>query len=538
MKAHSEIADFDYRVRRGELSAYGRAANSSLTLRRLALLLAFFVVAIASLTMVATYSQNTPLIQTGLFVLTLCTVSAIVLIWRYAKKNFIEPDLAFRKWLQQVCDGDLDARIELPQSHKHHKELHFHTRNLASALNRLSTEMETLVESQTNRLEYQNRCLDLMYKLTADISRESSRRTVLDTVCRYLAEWYPTALINAYLSESENPQKFSDIQAEDMPVKNPVHIASYGKAAIIPAGSKNCPALVERLTYDDLSGSSSQHRIRMPFFCNSLVVGMIVIETEQDHSSDTCDSHRVLATIAKQLNLFSERQSAIEQSRVAQMVRDRSALAAEIHDSLAQTLAALRYQVTLLTESVQNNSSPALIAEVQRIQGTVGEANQEVRGLISEFRQPLAARRFADSIRISVEAFGERSEMPVFFQTNDPQISFTLREESQLQRIIGEALMNAQKYAQSSMVRVYLSSDPSGVRRILIEDDGVGFAREAKPAAPSTPPDSGGSQIGLTIMQDRASSIGARLFIESEPGEGTRVTIELPPLSKFDGVAT
>ena len=97
------------------------------------------------------------------------------------------------------------------------------------------------------------------------------------------------------------------------------------------------------------------------------------------------------------------------------MIRDRTDMAAEIHDSLAQTLAALRYQTSLLGESVSSQASADLHADVKRIEATVSEANQEVRELISEFRKPLADRRFAESIRATVDAFRAKSGMQVFF---------------------------------------------------------------------------------------------------------------------------
>jgi len=534
VKPASQIEIQDYRIRRGEISAYGRAAHSCLILRRMVFVTAFVVVALAVATLAASNTSYT-MLRLSLALATVSALSGLLLIWLYTRRHFIRPNLALRKWLQQVCDGDLNASIELPTSQEHYKEVHFHTRNLSAALNRLTSDMEMLVESQTRRLEAKNKRLDILFKLTTDVSRESSRRTVLDTVCRYLAQWYPDAVVSAYLVEDGMTRCIAVRRTKGSAI-DPLSADTATENADengALAGAKPWPEIAHKLTYDTVTDRKLKYRIRIPFFDNKVVEGQIVVETNNEQSSETSDTHRVLATISEQLNLFVEKRSAIERSRIAQMIRDRSDLSAELHDSLAQTLAALRYQVTLLGESMQEQSSPELYAEVLRVQGSVSEANQEVRSVISEFRQPLTRRRFADSIRTGVEAFGERSGLPVFFQTNDPQISFTPREESQLQRIIGEALTNAQKYAQCSMVRVYLRSESSGVRRILIEDDGIGFALDSG----ISKTDSEGRHIGLTIMQDRASSIGARLFLESEPGEGTRVTIELPPHSKFDGAA-
>jgi len=97
-------------------------------------------------------------------------VLSLFYVYQYTNQHFIEPDLSFRMWLQQVCDGNLDARIGLDENHRHYKELNFHTSNLATSLLRLSDNMDSLVESQTKKLSDQKRVLELLFNLTADVS--------------------------------------------------------------------------------------------------------------------------------------------------------------------------------------------------------------------------------------------------------------------------------------------------------------------------------------------------------------------------------
>ena len=93
-----------------------------------------------------------------------------------------------------------------------------------------------------------------------------------------------------------------------------------------------------------------------------------------------------------------------------------------------------------------------------------------------------------------------------------------------------------QPTSQASTVRVLLRRDSDSVLEAIVEDDGVGFEEPATSAHP-------GEHLGLTIMRERAERIGGRLLIESEPGEGTRVTLRLSvpaqtaPLQKMVGVS-
>jgi len=214
----------------------------------------------------------------------------------------------------------------------------------------------------------------------------------------------------------------------------------------------------------------------------------------------------------------------------ARLSKDRNELAAEIHDSLAQTLLAVRYQTTLLSEKLKHQQDSATYKDVRKIAESIEEANKEIRGLIREYRNPLAEHRSADELQMIINEFSQSSNIEVFFQSDDPHIRFTPREETVLLRIIAEALNNAGKYSGATMIRVFLQRDELGVRRILVEDDGVGFELQANMARVKQQPVDAGDHIGLSIMQERALSVGANLTIESEPGEGTRVSIAMPPL--------
>jgi two-component system nitrate/nitrite sensor histidine kinase NarX len=84
-------------------------------------------------------------------------------------------------------------------------------------------------------------------------------------------------------------------------------------------------------------------------------------------------------------------------------------------------------------------------------------------------------------------------------------------------------LWNIRKHSQAKTVRILLRNNPDTYCHVLIEDDGVGINKQVYGSA--------GEHVGLTIMRERANKIGGNLRIESEPGEGTRVVLEInkPP---------
>ena len=533
MVAKGETAVKDYRLRRGELSAYGRALNSSQHLLRLYLLVGAVVGGIVLIVLLRLPVATTGELRVVLSLALLVLLVGLPVVWFYTRRHFIEPDLAFRKWLQQVCDGDLDARIDLPEQHRHYKELNFHTRNLASALMRLSTDMEQLVEDQTERLARQTRVMELLLRLTSEVSGESQRREVLKTVGRYLADWFGNAVVSGYLLEGNTINKVaSAVSTSETEPQVSAQALAWQSPVITPQ------AFVTEVTYDDPPDTASPATIRLPFFAGVNVAGMVVIEVLESSAAEKAESLRILTAVSEQLTLFVNKKLARDQVQQVRMIDERTRLAADIHDSLAQTLLAARYKASLLRDSfavasTDDNTSAYTadwLDEVTRLEATIGEANQEVRELIREYRSPLSEHRSVDSIQLAIEQFRTTSGMPVFFQCDSPNLRFTPREESVVQRIILEALTNTEKYAKDSTVRVLLQFQSDGKRTILIEDDGPGFTLQSAVEHPSNSTQDSGEHIGLSIMRERAIGIGAIFGIDSELGEGTRVSLMLPPL--------
>jgi len=514
----------DYTSRRGELSAFGRATNSSKNLQRLIATVAVLGVVILLAAIVV--SENT--IAKGVLLLAVIViVLGLILIWRFTKSHFIDPDLSFRKWIQQVCDGELNAGIDLPPTHRHFKELDFHTRNLTSSLRHLSTDMETLVDSQTKRLETQNRVLELLFQLTSDVVCELDLQSVLNTVCTHLSGWLDGADVGAYILENDN-LKLRAVSGPNLSL-----FTTHRPASDLPLSENQPSRQISTPEFKSIQMSPGKNALQLPVFKQSDVVGMVEIVVGNSSVLQSKDTQRVFQTVSEQLSAFVLRDSAFESAHNARLVKERTQLGADLHDSLAQTLLATSYKVRMMRETLASSIEADVSIEAATIDEMINEANAELRGLIGEYRKPLSEHRPAEVIRNIIDDFNRNSEVEVFFQQDNPEILFTPREDTVVQRVIGEALNNARKYAKASMIRVYVRMETSGARSILIEDDGIGFCSEER----SKDTISGSAdQIGLSIMRDRALSIGANLTIESELEEGTRVFLKLPPLELSEAV--
>jgi signal transduction histidine kinase len=158
---------------------------------------------------------------------------------------------------------------------------------------------------------------------------------------------------------------------------------------------------------------------------------------------------------------------------------------------------------------------------LNELRSTAQEALQEMRLLLFELRPPvLEEEGLIAALQIRLEAVERRSGLATELQVaGDEELTLSPKIEDGLYRIAQEALNNALKHAQAQRIAVCLNLDPLKVT-LEIADDGQGFdsvtIRER-------------AGLGLRGMEERAAQLGAGLTINSHPGQGTKIKVEVQP---------
>lgn len=196
---------------------------------------------------------------------------------------------------------------------------------------------------------------------------------------------------------------------------------------------------------------------------------------------------------------------------------ERSRIARELHDDTAQRLATLILRVRRLADERSAEKRVLLLEEIrEEIVDAAEGVKRMARGLrppeIEELGLALAITAHVRSLR-EATGFDTETEMDAV----DHALGVTAKLA--LYRIVQEALSNVRRHAGTTHARVRLFLD-DGMVVAQILDEGRGFLQ-------SRSEDAGGG-LGLVGMKERAAMIGGRLTIESEPGEGTRVTVMVP----------
>ena len=174
----------------------------------------------------------------------------------------------------------------------------------------------------------------------------------------------------------------------------------------------------------------------------------------------------------------------------------------------------------ILDNALHNREESEVWEKLEVVEETVEEANQEIRKLIDRFQAPIDEGAVVPSIEDVVQRFEKETGIRTVFQSSARKVDLPLDIDSQIVRIVQEALANIREHAKAKAVRVMFQCDADR-GQVLIEDDGVGFD--------ATPREIGvGEHIGLSVMRERAARIHGKLTVESDPSEGTRVRVVFP----------
>ena len=255
--------------------------------------------------------------------------------------------------------------------------------------------------------------------------------------------------------------------------------------------------------------------IPVRFKIQTLGVINLFVENEIDINEELA---YLLLSLGAHLGEFFERNH-IEKKNRLQLVKDeRNIIANELHDSLAQTLASLRFQVRILDQALQPVGDFMAFKTIDSVEHALDEATTDLRELIAHCRVPIEQQGLVPAVKRAVEKFRKDTGIHILLQCEEQTLLLPSNMELNAYRIVQEALTNVKKHANAYIVRVLLSRDNDGNIRILIENDGKGFDQNKIHS-------SEGDHLGLTIMKERARHLGGELKIESEPDEGTRVEL-------------
>ena len=452
----------------------------------------------------------------------LLLVISIYMVWT----DLLKPILNIEIWSQQMRSGHLDHKISTPL-HGELSQLSEDLNDLGTMMYHLAKDTEEQLLQHTRHTEQKTQSLSILYDVAASINVSNSLEDLLKRFLKTLTEVIHANAGAVRLLNQDNKMEL---------------VASIGfdtdliaKEKILPAESCVCGRVdnCNDLVYQDtlLPCSKNVHHkffgldqglivVPLQYQGNMLGVFNLFVQKDIFESKNTEDFRELFTSIGRHLGMAIAKAKLDEESTKLSIMKERNRLSYELHDSLAQTLASIRFQVRVLDEILHQDDEASTWQQLERIENTVDEANTELRSLIAHFQAPIRKQALIPAVQDIVKRFRTESDIHIFFQhtINEP-VKLSDKHHLEVIRIIQEALNNIRKHSEANVARIMIRQPSNDRIQILIEDDGIGLSDNNERAKP-------GEQIGLNSMKERASRIKADYILESDPGEGTRIILE------------
>lgn len=226
----------------------------------------------------------------------------------------------------------------------------------------------------------------------------------------------------------------------------------------------------------------------------------------------------LLQTLAGQVGLVVRNSKLRAEMEFNTIIAERTRLAREIHDGLAQTLGFLKLQAAQMGNLLAANDIDRLQDNLSTTYKILSDAYLEVRQAIDGLRISPNGEGLSAWLKETCLEFEENTDLPVHLDEFPMEENLPQEIQVQLIRIIQEALNNVRKHSDAK--QAWVSCRQVGDDLLVeVRDDGKGFSPEEVPSV---------SRYGLQGMQERSDLVGADFQVISFPGEGTTVRIRLP----------
>jgi two-component system nitrate/nitrite sensor histidine kinase NarX len=288
-----------------------------------------------------------------------------------------------------------------------------------------------------------------------------------------------------------------------------------GKAAKGGALHTSDAAACASLSGNRFFASGCKRVVAVPLDFRGKRIGVfnLFFDDERDLAED---AERTLRCFGEMIGISLENARLARENRRMQLMAERQAIANEIHDSLAQTLAFSRMRMSVLQQALHKQDE----ALAQKCMNDVNEAldsgKKSVRELITHFRCQMDPLGLRHALQVLVGEFTGRSDIELEYVNREADLVMPLEHELQVFHIVREVLANIAAHSGASHASLRVSREN---RRYVftIEDNGTGMPG-------SVPPE---GHYGLTIMRERARRIGAEIEVKSSTGQGTQVRLLL-----------
>lgn len=431
------------------------------------------------------------------------TVILIAVAMLIINRQFERPLSKLTKVAKQLERGDFTVVAD----EKGNSELAV----LAKAMNKMSqsifrsqSQLEERVKRKTKKLEQSNATLGLLFDVASNLNHIESEKHSFEPVLNQLSKVTGINDLDLCIMTESGQAPYQ-------------HFVSSEKELPDKCVKHECGECTDHAVLFP----TKESRLKYPLKHGESNYGVLVVNPDKFiHLEDW--QHKLFGSVAEQLAAGFSLQQQHEQSRRIALMNERTTIARELHDSLAQALSYLKIQVTRLQKLQRKEHDQMQIDEVvNELKNGLGSAYRELRELLTTFRLKLDGSTLKEAFEKTIEQLKSRSnefEFELNYQL--AHLPFTPQEEIHLLQIAREATQNAFHHSKGSRISVSLYMEDDSRVRLEIQDNGVGIGGDLEKL----------NHYGLAIMQERSRSLDGEFSMMNNEGGGTKVVFRFLPI--------
>ena len=374
----------------------------------------------------------------------------------------------------------------------------------------------------SGRVAHRTPALDILYEIATSLSQPGSLEQLLGGFLDTLVARLDARAASVRLASGDGHTRLIASRGLTPEVVErdrlmPLGVCPCGWAASegglrVQSGTGHCARLIERPMLE----RDCTEFVVVPVHYQDRILGVYNLFLDRPLASMGEDLPDLLMSAGRHLGLAIEKARLEGEARRLAIMEERNIIGNELHDSLAQSLIAMRLQLKMLSESLARKDVGAAQYEAKTLRRAMTQASGDLRSLLTNYRLKIDEAGLAQTVVKMVERFRRETDIAVFFQNECETLALTPAQEIQVYYILQEALTNIRKHSGARNVRILLNNE-GDLYTVLIEDDGLGMAVPEGPMV--------GEHAGLAIMRERTDRLPGQFVIESEPGEGTRIVL-------------
>jgi two-component system nitrate/nitrite sensor histidine kinase NarX len=370
--------------------------------------------------------------------------------------------------------------------------------DMADSLDTMYRSLEEQVQAKTQHLENAQEALRFLYDTSQRLGAEGNIVDKLARTVDHLQRQIGASRVEIHLSH-----KSAD---------HPLLISSAGGVQSAHASGDLA-----------LAAEVGTHIGQYPLQHDNRDYGLLKVALPTQVKTDR-EQHQMLAALADTIGAALANEGRKDQEHRVALLEERTAIARELHDSIAQSLSFTKIQISRFQSLQAKSAESAVLDEVlSEIRSGIQAAYGQLRELLTTFRLQLNSAGLQTSLAATTQEFEDKANLSIELSSTLQNYPLTPNEEIHILQIVREALSNVLRHsdADSASIRLGLVDDMIDVRVI---DNGDGF----------TAPVSGRNHYGQTIMLERAEILGGTVEFLNHSEGGAEVKLRFPPEQSRD----